>query len=371
MIFKQKKKLCIVIPAHWSAMMGGSEYQAKCFIDELLPDEQFEIHYLTRSYDPRFHPEGYKIIKVAGTRGIRRYGFFFDVFRLLKLLHQIQPDVIYQRVGCAYTGIAAYYARRNNCKMFWHIASDSDVLPFQEQISLRSIMRYIEKKFLEYGIRSSHCIIAQTNQQAEYLKKYYGKTPTKIIYNFHSMPLENIKKTNRVKIVWISNFKPLKQPEYFIRLARDLRDFGQKVQCVMIGAPAHWAFNWQASLDNEIDEIDNLVYLGARSFEEVNSILAKANVFVNTSLYEGFPNTFIQAWMRKVPVVSLHVNPDQVFERYSVGFFSGTYEKMLEKVVELIKNPALRNEIGERAQVYAFEKHSEKNIASLVEILKK
>ena len=371
MIMKVKKKLCIIVPAHWSAMMGGSQYQAKCLIDKLVPTEQFEIYYLTRRYDPEFLPEGYKIIKVADEKGIRCYGFFFDVFRLLKLLHQIQPDVIYQRVGCAYTGITAYYARQNNCKMVWHIASENDVLPFQEQISLRSIMRCIDKKILEYGIRFSHYIIAQTNQQAEYLKRHYARTPTEVIHNFHPMPRENIKKADPIKIVWISNFKPLKQPEYFIRLARNLKDLGEKAKCIMIGAPAHWAPNWQRSLESKMSKIECLTYLGARPLEEVNSILAKAHILVNTSLYEGFANTFIQAWMRKVPVVSLHVNPDQVFERHNVGFFSGTYEKMLEKVVELIKNPALRDEMGERAQVYAFERHSEKNIASLVEILKK
>lgn len=369
---KYKKKLCVIIPTHWSAMMGGSQYQAKCLIDQLVPTEQFEIYYLTRRYDLRFHPDGYKIIKVADTMGIRRYSFFFDIFRLLKLLHQIQPDVIYQRVACAYTGIAAYYAKQNNCRMVWHVASDKDVLPLQEQISLRSIIRYIDKKSLEYGISSSHQIIAQTNQQAEYLKKHYGRTPTEIIHNFHPMPRENIKKTNPIKIVWISNFKPLKQPEYFIRLARDLKNLGEKVKCIMIGAPAHLTLiNWQSSLEKEINEVDNLVYLGSRPLEEVNSILAKAHIFVNTSLYEGFANTFIQAWMRKVPVVSLHCNPDGILERHNIGFFSGMYEKMLQRVIELIKNPALRDEMGERAQVYAFERHSEKNIANLIEILKK
>ena len=326
---------------------------------------------MTRRYDPEFHPERYKIIKIADARGIRRHGFFFDVFRLLKLLHQIQPDVIYQRVGCAYTGIAAYYARRNNCKMVWHIASDNDALPFLKTNFLTNGFRYIEKKILEYGVMSSHHIIAQTNQQAEYLKKHYGRTPTEVIHNFHPMPRENIKKTNPIKIVWISNFKPLKQPEYFIRLARDLRNLGKKVKCIMIGAPAYSALNWQRSLESKMSEIERLVYLGARPLKEVNSILAKAHVFVNTSLYEGFPNTFIQAWMRKVPVVSLHCNPDGILERHNIGFFSGMYEKMLQRVIELIKNPALRDEMGERAQVYAFERHSEKNIANLIEILKK
>ena len=368
---KDKKKLCVIVPTHWSARMGGSQYQAKCFIDQLVPTKQFEIYYLTRRYDPRFYPKGYRIIKISDVRGIRCCGFFFDVFRLLKLLHQIQPDVIYQRVGCAYTGIAAYYARRNNCKMVWHIACDNDALPFREQSSLRSIIRYIDKRILEYGVRSSLHIIAQTDQQAEYLKKHYGRAPTAVINNFHPMPREKIQKPTPVKIVWVANLKHSKQPEYFIRLARDLRDFGQKVQCIMIGAPAYSTPDWQHSLENEIDEVENLTYLGARPLEEVNSLLAKAHIFVNTSLYEGFANTFIQAWMRKVPVVSLHCNPDGILERHNIGFFSGTYEKMLERVVELIKNPSLRDEMGESAQAYSFEKHSEKNIANLIEILKK
>ena len=146
---KTKKKLGVIIPAHWSAIMGGSQYQAKCLIDKLVLNEQFEIYYLTRRYDFSFHPAGYKIIKVADPRGIRRYRFFLDVFKLLKLLYQIRPDVIYQRVGCAYTGIAAYYARRNNCKMVWHIAHDNDVLPFQRTNSITTGFRYIDKKFLE------------------------------------------------------------------------------------------------------------------------------------------------------------------------------------------------------------------------------
>jgi glycosyltransferase involved in cell wall biosynthesis len=75
--------------------------------------------------------------------------------------------------------------------------------------------------------------------------------------------------------------------------------------------------------------------------------------------------------MRKVPVVSLHCNPDGVFDQNKIGFFSGAYEKMLERVAELIQNPALRDEMGEKARAYAFEKHSEKNIASLVELFEK
>ena len=45
---------------------------------------------------------------------------------------------------------------------------------------------------------------------------------------------------------------------------------------------------------------------------EVNALLEHTDLLVNTSDYEGFSNTFIQAWMRRVPVVSLRVDPDRL-----------------------------------------------------------
>jgi glycosyltransferase involved in cell wall biosynthesis len=349
--------------------MGGAEFQAKLFIENLIQSEGIQVYYLARRFDPRLRPKGYRIIQISAGNGIRRYGFFLDSFRLLKLLRKINPHYIYQRVGCGYTGIAAYYARRNDCKMVWHISSDSDVLPLQ-RIPLGRINLYIEKKFLEYGVRYSDDIIAQTRSQAEYLKVNYGKSPTEIIPNFHPLPREQINKVNPIKILWISNFKPLKQPEYFIRLARDLGDSHAGILCLMIGAPSIWHTRWQRSLQKEIDKIDYLEYLGAQSIEEVNTHLAQSHILVNTSRYEGLSNTFIQAWMRRVPVVSLFADPERLLSESFLGFVCGSYDGMLENVIELINNPTLREKIGGAAQAFAFEKYSEKNLTRLIEIVR-
>ena len=127
---------------------------------------------------------------------------------------------------------------------------------------------------------------------------------------------------------------------------------------------------WRQRIAKEIEAVKNLIYLGEQTQDEVNALLAGADIFVNTSRWEGegFPNTLIQAWQRKVPVVSLLLNPDGIFEDKRVGFYSGSYQKFHDDVLELIRNPTLRQNIGNKAQAHALVKHSEKNIEKLLAV---
>ena len=91
----KKITLCVIIPTHWEALMGGSQYQAKLLIDRLHELGTHEIYYLTRWVNPDFVSRRYQIIRIGKHTGIGRYGHFVDTFRLLKNLREIKPDVIY------------------------------------------------------------------------------------------------------------------------------------------------------------------------------------------------------------------------------------------------------------------------------------
>jgi glycosyltransferase involved in cell wall biosynthesis len=119
-----------------------------------------------------------------------------------------------------------------------------------------------------------------------------------------------------------------------------------------------------------IRSTSNLEYLGQKSHEQVNELLARAHIFVNTSVHEGFPNTFIQAWMREVPVVSLHVDPDGVLARESVGIRAESEAQLAEAVRLLITAPGRRQECGKRAREYAMKFHSMRNATSLAQLLR-
>jgi glycosyltransferase involved in cell wall biosynthesis len=75
----------------------------------------------------------------------------------------------------------------------------------------------------------------------------------------------------------------------------------------MVGGPGgsdSSSINYFRAIEAAAKSIPNLRFHGFVPYSEVDSYFDRARVFVNTSLYEGFPNTFLQSWARGVPVVS-------------------------------------------------------------------
>jgi glycosyltransferase involved in cell wall biosynthesis len=139
----------------------------------------------------------------------------------------------------------------------------------------------------------------------------------------------------------------------------------------MVGAAAAGSgtVDWNDLVMRQIGAAGNIEYLGARPQSEINALMARSHVFVNTSISEGFPNTFIQAWMREVPVVSLDVDPDGVLDRERVGIHARTTAGLVEAVRGFVTDPQRRADYGERARRYAMRYHSMHNAKLLTELI--
>ncbi|MBV1906960.1 MAG: hypothetical protein KUG75_12860, partial [Pseudomonadales bacterium] len=208
----QKHKICILVPTHWEHTMGGAQYQAKLLVEHLLKLGRFEVHYLASRIHPTFIPEAYELHKIGNSEGS---GSLMDTVGLLRTLNQIKPATIYQHVGCANTGVAAYYCKKNQCKLVWHIASDWDVEPWDPPLSKYFSSDFLNRKTFEYGLKNADCIVGQTKLQGRLLYKNYGRNLTKLVRNFHPIPRESINKSGQIQILWIANIKKVKQPELF------------------------------------------------------------------------------------------------------------------------------------------------------------
>jgi len=357
-----KKRLCFLILSHYSHIMGGVESQAKLVIESLCRQKEFDIYYLCRNTDPKFVPIGYKIENVGNRLG--KYFLFFDFFGLYRAFKRIKPDVIYQNGGSGYAGVAALYAKHYGARFIWHIASDLSV-ESHPQSSFKANLKYsIDQIFLNYGIRNAEIIVGQTKRQNDLLLSRFGRICDELIPPGHPLPDNEIVKSKNFAVLWVANFSPTKRPEFFVELAKCFQN-RPGVSFVMIGGIVGPKSRYNKLL-YEISNVPNLNYLGPVTQEEVNRRLSEGHVLVNTSRFEGFSNTFVQAWLREVPVVSLSCDSDNVLVRGKIGFHSKIFEKLVFDVATLIENKSLREEMGRRARHYAEQNHT---IDKMLEIL--
>jgi glycosyltransferase involved in cell wall biosynthesis len=364
----KKKTICFVLPVHTSHTIGGAQYQAECFLNQIVGLEKYHVYYVANLSDPTCHPTNYKLIHLdTNYQKKNLLSLIRSSNSLINTLHRIKPDIIYQRIGCYQTAICTYYAKKTECSIFFHISSDKDVNPIHSSMGRNIFFNYFEKKMVEFGVKNSKKIIAQTHYQAGQLKQNFNRTADAVVYNFHPIPDKHVPKDKPIRIVWIANVKKIKQPEVFIRLAQDLH-FETGATFTMVGK-MQGTKQWRKRIQQLMRQTDGIEYLGFIPQESVNQLLSRSHILINTSNFEGFSNTFIQAWMRKVPVISLHVDPDNLLQRKQIGRLSGNYDRLKQDVKEMIENDNLRETIGENAFNYSFKNHSFENINQIVKLI--
>jgi glycosyltransferase involved in cell wall biosynthesis len=365
-------RLCIVVESHWRAIMGGAELQARFIAEGLSARKDFEVFYLTRRCLPKSAGDPYPVISIGHDRGIRRRAVFFDAPRLWSTLSAIDPDVIYQRMRQSYTAIAASYARRFGKRFVFHAASDYDVMrrPFPKPLSLNVPFDWVETVLGNYGIRHASAIVTQTKQQASLAERYLDRRATAVIPNFHPEPKSGElpeKSSEQLLVAWVGNFKMVKRPELFVRLAEELQHVPH-IRFVMVGRQGNPRTH--GSLHAKLSSLANLEYLGELPNHRVNELLGRAHCLVNTSDAEGFSNTFIQAWMRGAVVLSLNADVDGALASGELGVLAGDVANLRAHIERLARDPVARAGLAERARSMATQRYGTRNLDALAAVLK-
>lgn len=355
------KKRILFITGYYPFQQGGAEYQAFLLSEELK--RTYNVSFTFRNHWNKksiIQHNGYALYAVRPI-SIKRINenFILEMGKIKKLLKQLRPDIIYLRGGNAYGMAATTYAHNHQCRVIWHVAHDRDLIPLPHINLLRNPIGYTEKKIITCGLKNSTNIITQTEHQRLLLKQNYNIKSHNTIANWHPIPENTPKDQTKINVLWIANWRPFKQPEIFVRLAQALKKISA-VRFIMIGRNHTYPEIKAKALANGVEVPGELLN------SEVNTLLSKSHLLVNTSRMEGFSNTFIQAWMRNVPVVSLHVDPDDVLEKKNMGRCSKSFEKLVEDVRLLITNHDLRMKMGANARVHAMKYHSTDNIKRIL-----
>ena len=277
---------------------------------------------------------------------------------VISAMKQANADIYYQSCAGALTGIVAGFCKRNNKKFIFRLAHDSDCIPGEQIIRL-----WRDRKIYEYGLRKADLISAQGFKQVALLKKHYHLDSVPV--NMTVQLPENSKRAEKdIDVLWVNNFRDFKRAELVPKLARLLPEYS----ITMIGGPVPGNEALFENVKKQANNIDNLNVEGAIPYQDVNAFFTRSKTFVNTSDWEGFPNSFLQAWIRGVPVVSFF-DPDDLIVKQNMGAVPVSLEDMADSLRALIKDNIKCQSIAEQSKKYVLDNYSPVAVARRYEEL--
>jgi len=293
------------------------------------------------------------------TDGLPYVRFLYPrLYSMWNALKNANADIYFQSCAGLMTGVAAKYVGQNNRKMIFRVAHDTDCVPGQQLITYRR-----DKYIYEYGLQSADLISVQSNTQAVALKENYGLDSVGVDMAAE-IPDDVSNKPRDIDVLWVNNFRAFKRPEIVCEIAKAMPD----VSFTMIGGPMRGCEDLFREVKEEAKRLENLHFVGAVPYSEVNAYFSRAKLFLNTSDSEGFPNSFLQAWVRGVPVVSFF-DPDGFISSFGLGLSADAQDNFSEPLASLLQSEDQRWRIGERARQFVIDRYSSQAIVKQYEQL--
>ena len=178
-----------------------------------------------------------------------------------------------------------------------------------EKFDLYSVLHRLKM----YAIENAHLHLAQNEYQADLLWQGYGRTAI-IVRNpidlTRAFPRDPAAKT----LLWVGKSdERVKRPSLILELARQLPEYPFEV-IMPLGLP-----ETHQQCVQEAANLPNVTLLPRVPFHEIEQYFARAKLHVNTSTFEGFPNTFLQAAKYGVPTFAAKVDPGGMLSQHGCG----------------------------------------------------
>lgn len=342
-------KVCFVCPKAYclfdpdkGGIFGGAEVDLYILGTSLAKDDSFEVSFVVGDYGQASEVSKqnirlFKSLKITEPPLIAP----FKIWRAMK---KADADFYFIKTMSAGLLLVYLFCRINRRKLIIRTAHSSHC--DGSYLTKHPFLRFLYKA----AFKKAAAVFTQNRSDANSLKASLDVASI-TIPNGHIITDRN--EQNKEYILWVARSANFKNPYLFIELAKDLPD--QKF--VMVCPKAFGDKNYSI-LKKIAGKYKNLEFVESVKIFDIQTVFSKAKIFVNTSESEGFANTFIQAAIAAVPIISYKVNPDDFLNKYNCGFCAdGSYRKMLELINTLAEDEGLIKKYGENAFAYAKEKH--------------
>lgn len=353
-------RACIVMPYHISEHPGGAEAQAWLLARELAR-RGWRVSYLAQSRTGKTGPETRDGVDLEWVAPSRRFPWT-NSGRFYRALLRLDPELVVIRNSSHLLGVVGHYCGRHGRAGAWICTDNWSPLRWfelgrqRERVRayrfgpLRRALAYgnalVGDLMRRHGVRRMRWCLTQNDVQARRLEESFGRASARMVSG-HEPPPAGVRREEPL-VLWVGNPGMNKRPELFVDVARRCPG----VRCVMVGDRRHPQRGEPRELPGNVE------HCGRLPFDETLAWFDRAALFVNTSAEEGFPNTFVQAWLRGVPVLTLGVDPDGVIARHGLGEVCVDAAALAARVQTLLADDEARRRLGRNAREYAERHHT-------------
>jgi len=356
-----KPRICFVAHFAYGAMVGGdSGYiggveRQTSLMARWFAGRGYQVSMLTwdEGQDDGVEIDGVRVFKMcrreAGIKGLR---FFWPRWTsLVAAMKRADADVYYQNCGEYVTGQVALWCRRHGRRFVYSVANDTDCdgrLPEMHKLRERVLYRY--------GLKTADKVVVQTQKQREMLRSDFGRDSVVI-----PMPCPGPSEDDYVgneqrgdgesRVLWIARICEQKRPDRLLDLAEACPDLDFDI----VGPPADTEY--ARGVCDRAKTITNVTLHGPAARESVPEFYKKAKLMCCTSDFEGFPNTFLEAWSYGLPIVSTF-DPDNLIIDKDMGIVAPNTEGLASGIRSLLADWERWQQTSEAARRYYLENHT-------------
>jgi len=356
-----KPSICVVAHSAYGMLsgksdgkVGGAERHAS-LIARWLAAHGWRVSMVTwDEYQPDGESvDGVQILKMCRRdQGIRGLRFFYPRWTsLVRAMSSAQAELYFYNLGDLGLGQVVLWSRLNRAKSVYLVESEPDCDPAMPQLT-----KLRERLLYRIGLSRVDQIITQTKRQRQMLWSGFGLRSVII-----PMPCDGPSEqqyipptfpgTRCVRILWVGRFSREKRLEWLLDVAERCPDWIFDV----VGA-AEVDSEYTAQLMQRARRIPNVILHGKVQHREIGSFYRQAAALCCTSLFEGFPNTFLEAWSNGIPTVSTF-DPDDLIATHRLGGVARDVSGLVAELHKLISSRECWERVSANARRYYWENH--------------
>jgi len=322
-------------PDQYSESMGGGAQRQLSLVAKELAT-QFDVHFVVGDYGQAATEviDGVTLHRSFAPRGsvVRKP---VEIGRLFAAMRSADADVYVSRNKPSLSAFTYVAARVLGRDWVFNVANDR----FVEPDGLSELSRPLSALY-RTAVRGADTVIAQTDYQQRQLTTVFGAEST-VVPNGYPSADDLVPYEDREYFLWVGHLDPdQKRPDLLFELAERVPE----AEFLLIGTRG--SESYRRAMRERADARDNVDYLLDVPPDEIHQYFSRSVALINTSRYEGFPNTFLEAWRYGTPVLSLDIDLGRFLDGDQTGYADGDLSTLADGVRELNEQLTAREALG-------------------------